>query len=94
MAHVVKVNNAERKRYAEFCKAHQLFMIPSAANFVAVDFKRDSLPIYQYLLERGVIVRPVKGYGLDTILRISIGTPEQNDKLFALLGQYLQENPR
>ncbi len=94
LAHVVKVNNAERKRYAEFCKAHQLFMIPSAANFVAVDFKRDSLPIYQYLLERGVIVRPVKGYGLDTILRISIGTPEQNDKLFALLGQYLQENPR
>ena len=90
---VVQVNNAERERYAAYCKQQGLKMIPSSANFVAVDFARDAQPIYQYLLEHGVIVRPVKGYGLDTILRISIGTPEQNDKLFALLTQYLQENP-
>ena len=33
------------------------------------------------LLRRGVIVRPVAGYGLPDCLRISIGLPEHNDRL-------------
>ena len=87
---VVEGNNRERERYEAYCSERGLFMIPSSANFVAVDFKRDSAPIYDFLLRRGVIVRPVKGYGLETVLRISIGTPEQNDRLFAVLDEYLK----
>ena len=86
---VVEGNNHERERYAAYCRERGLEMIPSSANFVAVDFKTDIDPINDYLLHHGVIVRPVKGYGLNTILRISIGTPEQNDKLFAVLDEYL-----
>ena len=35
--------------------------------------------VYERLLRQGVIVRPVGGYGLPSRLRITIGTPEQND---------------
>lgn len=86
---VVAGNNTERERYAAFCKEVGLDMVPSSANFVLIDFKRDAFPIYDYLLHKGIIVRPVKGYGLDTMLRISIGTKEQNDALFACLREYL-----
>lgn len=90
---VISGNNRERARYAEYCASRGLKMIPSSANFVAVDFARDVMPIYSYLLNHGIIVRPVKGYGLDTILRISIGTPKQNDKLFATLDEFLNAQP-
>ena len=45
--------------------------------------------IYQALLERGVIVRPIANYELPEFLRISVGTPAQLDRLFAVLGEIL-----
>lgn len=89
---VVKSNNQERLRYEQFAKAHNLYMIHSQANFVTYDFKTEAAPIYQYLLEHGVIVRPLLGYNLTTMLRISIGTKEQNDRLFTVLDEYLRKN--
>lgn len=87
---VVDNNTRERARYEEFCKQHGLFMIPSCANFVAIDFTgRDAQKIASDLLHRGLIVRPLLGYKLKDILRISIGTPEQNDKLFSALDAIL-----
>ncbi|MGB1189459.1 MAG: histidinol-phosphate transaminase [Pseudomonadales bacterium] len=52
--------------------------IPSAGNFVCFDVQSDALPVYQGLLERGVIVRPVGVYGLPNHLRVSVGTPSEN----------------
>ena len=87
---VVDNNNKERERYAEFCRKHDLFMIPSKANFVAIDFgKRDAQQIAKSLLEQGVIVRPLLGYELKDILRVSIGTPEQNDRFFKVTASLL-----
>ena len=90
---VVENNTCERARYQAFCQKHNLFMIPSCANFVAIDFKEyDAQSIADKLLHRGIIVRPLLGYKLQDILRISIGTKEQNDKLFAALDDILTEN--
>lgn len=87
---VVQSNNSERQRYADYFKKKKgLYMIPSAANFVAVDFRRPSKPLFDALLKKGIIVRPLLGYGLETILRISIGTPEQNDKFFKAMDEVL-----
>ncbi|USE39099.1 histidinol-phosphate transaminase [Endozoicomonas sp. SCSIO W0465] len=63
--------------------------IPSSANFVTVDFKRNAMPIYEGLLSRGVIVRPVASYGMPEHLRISIGLPEENRRCLDALGQIL-----
>jgi histidinol-phosphate aminotransferase len=64
--------------------------VPSAANFLLVRVGPQAPAIYQKLLEGGVIVRPVGGYGLPEHLRITIGKPEHNDRLLALLSRCLE----
>ena len=60
-------------------------VVPSAGNFVLADMGRAAAPIYEALLRTGIIVRPVGNYGLPNHLRISVGLPEQNDRLLAEL---------
>ena len=77
-------NNAQGMIYlTEGFKKLGLEWIPSAGNFVSVDLKRAGQPIYEALLRKGVIVRPVANYEMPNHLRISIGTPTEN-------GQFLQ----
>lgn len=61
----------------------------SYTNFVFVDFKRPAQPIYEALLRKGIITRPVPGYGFPNALRISVGLPEQNDRLISALKEIL-----
>ncbi len=63
--------------------------IPSAGNFLTVRFGTNSPQIYQQLLQRGVIVRPVANYGLPEHLRISVGTEPQLQQLYRVLGEIL-----
>ena len=61
---------------------------PSAGNFVLADVSRGGLSgaqVFDKLLRRGVIVRPVGGYGLPRCVRITIGTADQNERLLASL---------
>ena len=55
--------------------------VPSRANFILVDVGRSAADIYQKLLRQGVIVRPMTPFGMETALRITVGTPEENRKL-------------
>lgn len=59
--------------------------IPSLGNFLCIDVKKDSAEVYQALLQQGIIVRPLKAYGMPTHLRITIGTLEQNGRLLQAL---------
>ncbi len=61
-----------------------LQIIPSYANFVLVRVG-PAQQVYEQLLARGVIVRPVAGYGLPQWLRISVGLPAENARLLAAL---------
>ena len=45
--------------------------------------------INQALLEQGVIVRPLKGYGLQDWLRITVGLAEDNTRLIDTLKSIL-----
>ena len=55
--------------------------LPSAANFLLVDFGPDSQAVARALGDRGFRVRDTGGMGLPGHLRISIGTPEQIRKM-------------
>lgn len=58
---------------------------PSQANFLAVRFA-DAGAAHAALLEAGVVVRDVRRYSrLDDALRISIGTPAENDRVLEIL---------
>jgi histidinol-phosphate aminotransferase len=45
--------------------------------------------VFQALLRKGVIVRPVANYAMPEYLRVSIGLPEQNARCLAALGEIL-----
>lgn len=58
--------------------------VPSQANFLLANVG-DGRAIYDKLLRRGVIVRPVGGYGLPRHVRISVGLETENQRLVAAL---------
>jgi len=63
---------------------------PSAANFLLVDLKRDGQAVAEALLGMGVIVRPLGGQQLRTHIRVSIGTPPENERFIQALKAVLQ----
>lgn len=86
--HVARTIEMTRAGLAELARALDglgVRRFPTAANFVLVDVGRDALPVYQALLERGVIVRPLAMWGLPRHLRITIGTVEQCARVVAAL---------
>jgi histidinol-phosphate aminotransferase len=65
-------------------QAMGLEYVPSAANFVLVRVG-DGDAVFQALLKRGIIVRAMRSYKLPEWVRVSIGTPEQNERFIAEL---------
>lgn len=73
-----KNNNSEALHdFCSYLDSHQINYIPSVGNFVCVEFGANAMDIYQQLLQKGVIVRPVANYGLTNHLRISMGTVDE-----------------
>ncbi|MBI4536977.1 MAG: histidinol-phosphate transaminase [candidate division NC10 bacterium] len=88
------VNEAGRRLLTEGLARLGLRVVPNVANFVLVDVGRSGAATSDALLRRGVIVRPVAGYGFPNHLRITIGTPEENTRCLAALAALLgKENP-
>lgn len=85
----VKTNRQGLAYYQEKLTALGLSFIPSVGNFVTVDFKQDAAPIYQQLLKKGVITRPIANYGMPNHLRISVGTQSENEFCMNALAEVL-----
>ena len=61
-----------------------LSYIPSFGNFLSVNVG-DAAKVFQQLLRRGVIVRPVAGYGMPSYLRVSTGLESENQRFLDAL---------
>ena len=66
--------------------------VPSRANFILVDVGRSASDIYQRLLKDGVIVRPLTPFGMESALRVTVGTPQENRRLIKALRTVLGKN--
>lgn len=84
------VNNAGMAQLTQAFKELALEWIPSSGNFVSVNMQQNALPIYQALLQKGVIVRPVANYEMPTHLRISIGAERENQFFINALQEVLR----
>jgi histidinol-phosphate aminotransferase len=62
---------------------------PAVANFVFAEVGEDSRPLFEQLLQEGVIVRPTAGFGAPGGIRVTVGTPEENAFFRAALGRVL-----
>jgi histidinol-phosphate aminotransferase len=67
-----------------------LHVPPSLGNFVLVGLGRAAEPIYQELLRRGVIARPLAGWGLPEHLRLSLAEPADISRAVAAVAAVLR----
>jgi len=66
-------------------------VVPSQANFLLIDLHRDATELYDKLLRKGVIVRPMKGFGIPNCIRVTIGTMEENRRFISALKESINE---
>lgn len=80
---------AERERlYRELSEMKGLAPVVSKGNFMVVRAGRDVRQIFEELLKRDILVRDVSGYPmLREYFRVSVGTPEENDRLLRALNE-------
>jgi hypothetical protein len=83
------VYEGKRYLYKELDKMGLLY-VPSQANFVFIDFERDSNEIFQALLREGIIIRPGKTWGYPTCARATIGRMEDNQRFVRALRKILK----
>lgn len=76
--------------FYEQLKKMSLPFVESQGNFVFFDTLRSAAEVSHGLLRRGVILRPLKGYGFERHLRMSVGLPEENQKAIFALNEVLK----
>ncbi len=85
----IEKNFEQMKRYEKYAESKNFKYIPSYTNFITMYLDGfNSKEISQKLLEQGVIVRDMTGYGFNAI-RITIGTHDQNTRVFEVLNNIL-----
>ena len=73
-------NNAEEaERVAAGIAKLGYMPVPTWANFLYCELGDDAAAVANRLQAQGIIVRPLAPWGAPTAIRITIGTPEQND---------------
>ncbi|HEY5804888.1 MAG TPA: histidinol-phosphate transaminase [Lysobacter sp.] len=82
-------NAGQRAALAGQLGERRLRVYPSQTNFLLVEFGPDTAQAEAQLVARGVVLRPMGGYGLPDCLRITVGTEDENRRLLAALDAVL-----
>lgn len=79
-----------RPRLTQAIRGFGFDVLPSAGNFVLVRFRDvdQCTRANDYLNAKGIIVRPVGGYGLPECLRITVGTEDQNRAVIDAMSEF------
>jgi len=86
----VEMNHQGLRFLASCCQTLSLNFIPSLANFLSIDVGHQAAEVYQQLLQRGIIVRPLAPSGMPNHLRVSVGLPEENQQFSVCLAEVLR----
>jgi histidinol-phosphate aminotransferase len=86
----VALNSRGMQQICEGLTRLGLSYIPSFGNFLSFRIG-NATAMYQRLLKRGVIVRPVASYAMPEYLRVSIGLESENEKFLIALASAMQE---
>jgi histidinol-phosphate aminotransferase len=85
----VSLNNAGKEYLQQSLDEMGLKYLPTMGNFIAINIEKEGMPVYDRLLKKGVIVRPVANYNMPDYLRVTIGTAEQNQRFVKTLSEVL-----
>lgn len=86
------LNRRGMEQMSNGLKKLKLKQLPSSANFITFDCQEDGMMLYNYLLDQGIIVRPLHPYSMNNYLRVSIGTSEQNNRFLQVVASYIAKN--
>nr|WP_184468585.1 aminotransferase class I/II-fold pyridoxal phosphate-dependent enzyme [Rhizobium esperanzae] len=75
----------ERARVADAVAFMGLSAARSQTNFLFIDIGRDSQSALDHFLSQGIIVKPWKEEGYETFIRVTIGSPTENDRFIDAL---------
>ncbi|MDE1181810.1 histidinol-phosphate transaminase [Paraburkholderia sp.] len=88
---LMQTQDANRRGIEQITRAlshAKIAYVPTHANFIAIHV-RDAAVVAQRMVQAGVVVRPLAAYALDNMLRVTVGTEEENaaflDALFTAL---------
>lgn len=84
----VKVNQDGMKQITDAFIRLGVPFIPSYGNFITFHVG-DGAILNRFMLEHGVIIRPLAGYGMPDSLRVSIGLPHENQRFIEVLEKAL-----
>jgi len=87
----VQVNKDGLEQLVSAFDSLSLAYIPTAGNFLSFDLSQPAGPIYQELLKKGVIVRPVANYSMPNHLRVTIGSQKENAIFIQALKEILKK---
>ncbi len=82
------IRTEKKALYRQF-KVMGLSYIEGVTNFILLNVNKNSTEVSQGLLKRGVIVRDMDFWGLKNYIRVSIGTPKENQKFIRALKEVL-----
>ncbi len=89
---VQKITQERERLFSELKKLGGLAPVRSRANFMVMRSRLKPRTVFDELLERDILIRDVSSYPmLGDYFRLSVGTPEENDKLIAALGEIFNE---
>ena len=85
-------NNARGRGFLEGAlRGLGLEFIPTQGNFICFRTGRPAVDLCEDLLRQGMIIRPLRSFGMDYWNRVTIGTPEQNRRFIAALRSVLKK---
>ena len=65
--------------------------LPTHTNFFLIDIGGEAKKLYEHMLHKGVIVRPMQAYGYPNFIRITVGQEHENQRFVKTLAESLQE---
>ncbi|MGY4691524.1 histidinol-phosphate transaminase [Salibacterium sp. K-3] len=90
LEHTLEKNKEGRIYLEDAFKRLGLSSFPTHTNFIMVDVKQDAAAVHESLLKQGVIIRPGHVMGYPTMLRVTIGTEEENEQFIHALEKTLE----
>jgi histidinol-phosphate aminotransferase len=85
----VRHNRVEREFLYAGLDDLELPYARSQSNFILVNPGYDPQLIYERMLEKGVIIRPMAAFRAPDCFRISVGTRAENERLLQVLGEVM-----
>lgn len=82
-------NSKEKRKFKRFFQNNAIPIIADHANFLTINLGKYAIPVFNDLKQKGIIVFSLESYGLPHLIRITIGTPDDNEYFFELFGRIL-----